>query len=504
MQTTTSQSHTVKHAVKKVVIAGGGTAGWVAAAALSKRLQGLVEIVLVESEQISTVGVGESTVPPVQLFHNLLGINEQEFMSATDATFKLAINFENWGQLGDRYLHPFGVTGKSTFLSDFQHYYLHGLSLGIDAPFGDYCYELQAAKLHRFGKTDSSVINYAYHLDAGRYARFLRRFSEALGATRIEGKIAQVQQHVNGDIRSLVLESGQEITGDLFIDCTGFRALLMEQTLKTGYEPWDHWLPCNRAVVVQTAPGPTLPPYTSALAHDSGWQWRIPLQHRVGTGVVYAGDYLSDDKARERLLGNLEGAALREPWLLKYQTGRRKKLWHKNCVAIGLSSGFIEPLESTSIFLFMSGVIRLLRLFPFHGVTPALVDEYNQQTITEVEKIRDFVILHYHQTERTDSDFWNYCRTMTVPDSLAHRMELFRESAHAFQTGDEMFRLESWSHVMMGQRLQPQSYHKLVASLDPQEFSRHLQNIRETINRAVDRLPSHQDFLRQYCPSNDQ
>ncbi|WP_215396084.1 tryptophan halogenase family protein [Rheinheimera oceanensis] len=488
--------------VKKVVIAGGGTAGWVAAAALSKRLKGLIDVVLIESEEIGTVGVGESTVPPVQLFHNLLGINEQEFMQATDATFKLAISFENWGRPGDHYFHPFGVTGKGSFLSDFQHYYLHGLSQGITEPFGDYCYELQAAKQHKFAKTEQSTINYAYHLDAGRYARFLRRFSEELGAVRIEGKIAQVQQHVNGDIRSVVLESGQEITGDLFIDCTGFRALLIEQTLKTGYERWDHWLPCNKAVVVQTEPGPTVPPYTRAIAHDSGWQWKIPLQHRVGNGLVYASDYLSDDKARQRLLDGLEAPAIMEPRVLSYQTGRRKKLWHKNCVAIGLSSGFIEPLESTSIFLFMSGIIRLLRLFPFNGVTPALTDEYNQQSITEVEKIRDFIILHYHQTERNDSPFWDYCRTMTIPDSLAHRIALFRESAHAFQTGDEMFRLESWSHVMLGQRLQPQSYHQLVAGLNNGELSRHLQQIRDTINSAVHRLPSHRDFLRQYCPSN--
>lgn len=488
--------------VKKVVIAGGGTAGWVAAAALSKRLKGLIEVVLIESEEIGTVGVGESTVPPVLLFHNLLGIDEQDFMKATDATFKLAISFENWGQTGDQYFHPFGVTGKGSFLTDFQHYYLHGLTQGVDAPFGDYCYELQAAKLHKFGKTEKSVINYAYHLDAGRYACFLRTFSEDLGAVRIEGKIAQVQQHVNGDIRSLVLESGQEITGDLFIDCTGFRALLIEQTLKTGYERWDHWLPCNKAVVVQTEPGPTMHPYTRAIAHDSGWQWKIPLQHRVGNGLVYASDYLSDEKAKQRLLDGLEAPALFEPRVLSYQTGRRKKLWNKNCVAIGLSSGFIEPLESTSIFLFMSGIIRLLRLFPFNGVTPALTEEYNQQSITEVEKIRDFIILHYHQTERNDSPFWDYCRTMTIPDTLAHRMELFRESAHAFQTGDEMFRLESWSHVMLGQRLKPQSYHQLVAGLGQGELSRHLQSIRETINAAVDRLPSHRDFLRQYCPSN--
>ncbi|MGP9802965.1 tryptophan halogenase family protein [Rheinheimera sp. NSM] len=488
--------------VKKVVIAGGGTAGWVAAAALSKRLKGLIEVVLVESEEIGTVGVGESTIPPVQLFHNLLGIDEQEFMRATDATFKLGISFENWGQIGDKYIHPFGTTGKGSFLADFQHYYLHGLRMGITAPLGEYCYELQAAKAHKFAKSDSSAISYAYHLDAGRYARFLRNFSEAQGATRIEGKIAQVQQHVNGDIRALVLQSGEEISGDLFIDCTGFRALLIEQTLHTGFERWDHWLPCNKAVVVQTEPAATLPPYTRAIAHDSGWQWKIPLQHRVGNGLVYAGDYLSDDQARQRLLDGLETPALMQPRMLSYQTGRRKKFWHKNCVALGLSSGFIEPLESTSIYLFMNGVIRLLRMFPFHGCSEVLSDEYNRQSISELELVRDFIILHYHQTQRSDSPFWDYCRTMTIPDSLAQRMALFKDSARAFQSGEELFRLESWVHVMLGQRLLPDNYHQIVASLSETELSRYLHGIRHTINQVVERLPSHRDFIQRYCKAD--
>lgn len=495
----------ISGAVKKVVIAGGGTAGWVAAAALSKRLLGLVEVVLVESEEIGTVGVGESTIPPVTLFHNLLGIDEQEFMRATDATFKLGIAFEHWGQLGDRYIHPFGTTGKGSFLADFQHYYLHGLTQGIDAPFGDYCLELQAARAHKFaklqGQGQAPLLSYAYHLDAGRYARFLRQFSEKLGCVRIEGKISQVTQHSNGDIRSLVLDDGREVAGDLFIDCTGFRALLIEQTLKAGFERWDHWLPCNKAVVVQTQSAATLPPYTRAIAHDAGWQWKIPLQHRVGNGLVYAADYMSDDVARQRLLDGLETPALLEPRVINYQTGRRKQVWLKNCVAMGLSSGFIEPLESTSIYLFMNSVVRLLRLFPFAGVTPALAAEYNQQSLREIEKIRDFIILHYHQTERRDSPFWDYCRTMTIPDTLAQRIELFRDSALAFQTGDEMFRLESWTHVLLGQRLKPQSYHQLVQQIPPQELSRHLQQIRQTINMAVERLPSHREFIAQYCAS---
>lgn len=486
-------------AVKTVVIAGGGTAGWVAAAALSKRLKGLVKVVLVESADIGTVGVGESTIPPVQLFHNLLGIDEQAFMRATHATFKLGISFEHWGQQGDRYIHPFGKTGQGSFLADFQHYYLHGLQHAITAPLGEYCYEHQAAASGKFAKTEQAALSYAYHIDAGRYARFLREFSEAQGAVRIEGKITHVQQQVNGDIRALILESGQAISGDLFIDCTGFQALLIEKTLQTGFERWDHWLPCNKAVVVQTECGATLPPYTRAIAHDSGWRWQIPLQHRMGNGLVYANDFLSDEHAQQRLLTSMDTPTVTSPRMLHYQSGRRKKFWHKNCVALGLSSGFIEPLESTSIYLFMNGVIRLLRLFPFDGMAQPLIDEYNQQSISELEKIRDFIILHYHQTERNDSPFWQYCKNMSIPDSLAHRIALFRENAHAFQTGEELFRLESWTHVMLGQRLQPQSYHKLVAALSPQDLKHHLQQIRETIQGAVSRLPAHRDFIRQYC-----
>ncbi|GGY76977.1 tryptophan halogenase [Cellvibrio zantedeschiae] len=485
--------------VKKVVIAGGGTAGWVAAAALSKQLGKLIEVVLVESEQIGTVGVGEATIPPMRVFHSLLGIDEQEFMRATKAVFKLGISFKNWGQIGDEYIHPFGTTGQGSFLADFQHFWLHGKSKGINAEFGEYSFEIQAAKANKFATSKKSSINFAYHLDATRYAQFLRKFSENLGAKRIEGKIQQVQQHPDGDIKALVLESGEVVDGDLFIDCTGFVGLLIDKTLKTPYEDWSHWLPCNSAVPVQTESVEPAKPYVTCTAHHAGWQWHIPLQHRVGNGNVFCSDFMTDDQAIQHLLNNVQGKVLTEPRVIKYTTGRRKLFWNRNCVALGLSGGFVEPLESTSIYMFMNGIVRLMKMFPFSGVTQSLADEYNRQSIAELENIRDFIILHYHATSREDSEFWRYCKNMSVPDSLTHRMELFRETGLAFQGERELFRLESWTHVMLGQGIMPKHYHSVFKTMSDEEMVGHLTNTRNTIKNAVDKLPNHQDFVNQYC-----
>ncbi|WP_201027394.1 tryptophan halogenase family protein [Paraglaciecola hydrolytica] len=485
--------------VKKVVIAGGGTAGWVAAAALSKKLGQFVEVILVESDQIGTVGVGEATIPPMKVFHSLLGIDEQEFMAATEATFKLGISFKNWGQIGDHYIHPFGTTGQSSFLADFQHFWLHGKSKGINAEFGEYSFEIQAAKAGKFATSKNSSINYAYHLDATRYAQYLRQFSEKLGTKRIEGKIQLVQQHANGDIKALQLESGQVIDADLFIDCTGFAGLLIDKTLKTEYEDWSHWLPCNSAIAIQTESVGAAAPYVTCTAHHAGWQWHIPLQHRVGNGNVFCDKFMSDVEAKKHLLDNVQGAVLTEPRVIKYKTGRRKVFWNRNCVALGLSSGFVEPLESTSIYMFMNGIVRLMKIFPFNGVTKSSIDEYNQQSIAELENVRDFIILHYHATSREDSEFWRYCKNMQVPDSLSHRMELFRENALAFQGERELFRLESWTHVMLGQGIMPKHYHSIFKTMTDQELMGHLSNTRNTINTAVAKLPSHQDFVNHYC-----
>ena len=485
--------------IKKVVIAGGGTAGWVAAAALSKQLGKLIDVTLVESDQIGTVGVGEATIPPMRVFHSLLGIDEQEFMRATEATFKLGISFKNWGQIGDQYFHPFGTTGQGSFLAEFQHFYLHGKSRGVNSPFSEYCLEAQAAKSNKFATSKTNSINYAYHLDATRYAHYLRKFSEARGLVRIEGKIQHVQQHANNDIKALILESGQIIEGDLFIDCTGFLALLIEKTLKIGYEDWTHWLPCDSAIPVQTASvGPAVP-YVTCTAHSAGWQWHIPLQHRVGNGLVYCSEFMSDDDAKQTLLKNINGKTLTEPRTIKYKTGRRKAFWSNNCIALGLSSGFVEPLESTSIYLFMNGIVRLMKMFPFNGINPELIAEYNKQSIDEIENVRDFIILHYHVTTRDDSEFWRYCKNMSIPDSLSHRIEMFKENATVFLNDREMFRLESWTHVMFGQGITPRSYHAIFSTMADTELTAHLANIRSTIASVVNKLPNHAEFVQHYC-----
>ncbi len=486
--------------VKKVVIAGGGTAGWLAAAALSHQLGRIVQITLIESEEIGTIGVGEATIPPIRVFHKLLQVDEQEFMRATAATFKLGISFENWARDGDRYIHSFGRNGKPTWMCEFHNFWLRSRELGVESELGDYCFELQAAKANKFAFPKEGEINYAYHFDAGQYAKFLRRFSETHGIRRIEGKIREVRQHgETGNIEALVLHSGEVVAGDFFIDCTGFRGLLIEQTLKTGYEDWSQWLPCDSAAAVQTELTGPAAPYTRAVAHDSGWRWCIPLQHRVGNGLVYSSRFLSDDAAKAALVGAIDGKTITEPRVLKFQTGRRRQVWNKNCLALGLASGFIEPLESTSIHLMMVGVTRLLHLFPFGGVNQSLVDQYNEGARAEMEKTRDFVVLHYHATQRDDSPFWRHCRDMPIPDSLAHRIELFRENAYAFQGDGEMFRVDSWAQVMLGQRIAPRSYHHGARILPEQDLRKFLADFRASIAQTVERMPVHQDFVNQYC-----
>jgi len=488
--------------VKKVVIVGGGTAGWIAAIALSKKLGALINISLIESDEIGTVGVGEATIPPMRTFHKLLNIDEQEFMRETEATFKLGISFENWGRNGDRYIHSFGKTGKESWLCDFHHFWLRAKKLGIAEDYGTYCCELQAAKQDRFATSPTLDINFAYHLDATRYAKYLRRMSEANGVKRIEGKIIQVNQHQDtGFITSVQLESGQIVEGDLFIDCSGFRGLLIEQTLQTGYEDWSHWLPCDSAIAVQTETTSPAVPYTRSIAHASGWQWKIPLQHRVGNGLVFCSRFISDDDARTLLLNNIEGKTLIQPRVIKFTTGRRLKTWNKNCIALGLASGFIEPLESTSIHLIMMGVTRLMHLFPFNGFTDALIEEFNRTSKIEMEQLRDFIVLHYKATERDDSDFWNYCRTMDVPDTLKLRLDLFKQNAHAYQADGELFRIDSWTQVMFGQRLQPEHYHNLVDTMKEKDLAQFLKNLKIDIEKTVSQLPLHNDFVKHYCGS---
>lgn len=487
--------------VKKVVIAGGGTSGWCAAAALVQQLGPLLDITLIESEEIGTVGVGEATFPTIRGFHKILDLDEREFLRITRGSIKLGISFENWARLNDRYIHSFGVIGRSTWLGDFQNFWLAAKASGFGGEIGDYCFELQAAKAHKFFTSDTSKINYAYHFDAALYARYLRTRSEAKGVKRIEGKISSIQQNSeSGFIEAVTLESGQRVEGDFFVDCTGFRGLLIEQTLKAGYEDWSRWLRNDSALALQTDfPLDDIPPYTRAIAHQSGWQWKIPLQHRQGTGHVYSTAYTTDDEARRVLMENLEGDIRVELRLLKFRTGRRRSAWVKNCVAVGLAGGFVEPLESTSIHLIQSGVTRLLRLFPFSGCSDSLARQYNQESRIEYERVRDFIVLHYKATERDDTPYWRDCRDMDVPDTLAHRLELFRETGLVFPDPEDVFRVDSWLQVMLGQRIEPKAYHHMARMLSDERLQNMLHTLKGNISDAVAKLPAHKDFLESYC-----
>jgi len=486
--------------IHKVVIAGGGTAGWMAAASLSKLLGKTLDITLVESDVIGTVGVGEATIPTLLTLHDLLKIKEQDFVSAVQGTFKLGISFENWRDVGKDYIHSFGFTGQDCWAAGFQHFWLKGKKLGISKEFGEYCNEWLAAKHNRFAVLPNQNLNYAYHIDASLYAQFLRKIADEYGVVRQEGKIKHVEQDPeSGYITALKLDSGQRIEGDLFIDCTGFRGLLIEQTLNAGYEDWTHWLPSNSAVAVQTkSVGPPIP-YTRAIAREVGWQWRIPLQHRVGNGIVFSSKHWSDDEAIDVLLSNIEGELLTEPRVIKFQTGQRRRHWHKNCIAMGLSSGFIEPLESTSIHLIQRSIIRLMQMFPYDGVRQPDVDEFNNQMNYEIEHVRDFIILHYHVTERTDTPFWRQCRSMDIPESLTHRIELFKQTGRVFKIPTELFGENSWIQVMLGQGLIPEQYHPIVNMMDDGELEEFLTGIHGSVRELVKQLPEHQRFIDHYC-----
>ena len=485
--------------IRKVVIAGGGTAGWLAATALSHQFRDRLDITLIESEQIGTVGVGESTVPPIRTFHRFLQIDEQEFLRAVAGTFKLSISFENWRRPGERYIHPFGTTGQGTWAAGFHHFWLDSQRRGMTSELGDFCLETVASRGDQFSLQTQPQVNYAYHFDAGLYAKFLRRKAEGYGLRRVEGKIREVRQHPDsGFISALVLEDGQVVEGDLFIDCTGFRGLLIEQTLQTGYEDWKQWLPSDRAVAMQVeSMGPPVP-YTRAIAHEAGWRWQIPVQHRVGCGLVFSSRHMSEDEAKAKLLKDVGGQPIREPFLVPFVTGRRLKSWNKNVVSLGLASGFIEPLESTSIHLAITAVVRLVQMFPFDGIAPSLVDIYNETSRAEMEHVRDFIILHYHATQR-DEPMWKACREMELPDSLDIRLRAWRERAHAWQGADELFRVDSWTHVLLGQGIAPGQPHPMARALADEDMRKLMHSIREPIGRAVAQMPSQQAFIERYC-----
>jgi tryptophan 7-halogenase len=487
----------------RIVIAGGGTAGWMAAALLAGFRENGYQITLIESEEIGTVGVGEATIPQINLFNAGVGIDEDEFLRETQGTIKLGIEFVDWDRIGGRYMHAFGSIGKDVGIVPFQHYWQRARSLGSAKTLEHYSLNevaARAAKMQRGNPRTSDQLAdmpYAFHFDAGLYARYLRRIAESRGVARIEGKIADVALNgETGDVASLKLEQGQVIEGDLFIDCTGFRGLLIEGALETGYEDWSNWLPCNRAMAVPCAHGNAAQiPYTRATARDAGWQWRIPLQHRIGNGYVYCSDYLSDDEAAETLLANLDGAAQADPRPLRFVTGKRRKFWNRNVIALGLASGFMEPLESTSIHLIQSGLSRLLKMMPGRSVDPAIKAEYNRQSDFEFERIRDFLLLHYKATARDDTPFWRDRQAMAIPDTLAEKIDLFRASGHIFREHEELFTEVGWLQVLVGQGIAPQNWHPLANGVEDQDLADFMETLELLILREVKHMPSYDAFL---------
>lgn len=492
--------------IQRVVIVGGGTAGWMAAAVLAKTFRGRVEIKLVESEDIGTVGVGEATIPQIKLYLQLLELDEADFLKQTNGTFKLGIQFEDWRKIGDRYLHAFGGIGVDIGGLDFYQYWLRARSLGVDKNLWEYSLSAKAASNNCFG-LDKNIsagplqgLAYAYHFDANLFAKYLRKYSESLSVDRLEGKVVETDLHPEtGFIKSVRLDTGKEIAGDLFVDCSGFRSLLMSQALGVGFEDWSKWLPCDSAVAVPSVNVETLEPFTRSKAHCAGWQWHIPLQNRCGNGHVYASAFMDDAKAAEVLLEHLRGEPLDQPKQLRFKTGRREKFWEKNCIALGLSSGFLEPLESTAIYLVQFGLGRLLQLFPDKFFQQADIDEYNRQMTVEMEMIRDFIILHYCATERDDSEFWRYCRTMSLPDRLVHKLDLFKSAGRVFRESEELFAPVSWLQVMLGQGIIPERYHPLANQLGYKQLLDYLDNVESLVANSSSRLPDHGEFLAQYC-----
>ncbi|HEU4960485.1 MAG TPA: tryptophan halogenase family protein [Sphingomonas sp.] len=488
-----------------IVIAGGGTAGWMTAAALARFLETGFRIRLIESEEIGTIGVGEATIPQIRLYNEALGLDENAFMRATQATFKLGVELDGWLRPGHRYMHAFGAIGRDVGLIPFQHYWLRARRLGLAKALDAYALNeiaARAGRMYRGGAITAKSIPpmpYAFHFDAGLYAAYLRTFAESRGVERIEGRIVDVAlDGESGDVAALTLASGERVAGDLFIDCTGFRGLLIEQALGTGYESWTHWLPCDRALAVPSARHVEPLPYTRAIAHHAGWQWRIPLQHRTGNGLVYCSAELSDDKAAALLLGNLDGAAEGDPRPIRFVTGRRRRAWNRNVVAIGLASGFLEPIESTSIHLIQSAISRLLKLLPGRTIREPERAEYNRQTDFEIERVRDFLILHYWANRR-DEPFWRACRSVALPDTLQAKIELFEASGAIVREHEELFTEAGWLQVLVGQGIEPTGHHPLADTIAEHDLAEFMETIELLYRREAGRMPSHADFIAAHC-----
>lgn len=495
--------------MRKVLIVGGGSAGWMTAALFGKLFQGLYDVELIESEMIGTVGVGEATIPAIKKYNELLMLDENEFMRMTQGTFKLGIQFNDWGRKGDSYIHGFGVIGQDWEWLRCHHYWLQANARGRARDFADYSINTAAAIANKFmrgradmGDSPIGHIAHAFQFDASLYAKYLRKFAEQHGVRRTEGKVVDVELADSGDIAAVTLEGDRRIEADLFVDCSGFRGLLIEQALKTGYDDWSHWLPCDRAIAVPCARTEPVTPYTRSTAREAGWQWRIPLQHRTGNGHVYSSKFIDDDEAEKVLLANLDGDQLAEPNRLRFVTGKRKKMWNRNCVAIGLSAGFLEPLESTSLHLIQSAAIRLVRLFPDGGFDQATIDEFNRQADFEWERCRDFIIVHYKATERDDSELWRYCRDMEVPATLQRKIDLWHAHGRIFREDEELFAEESWIQVFIGQNMMPRGWDPLVSIKSDAQIEQFLGNIASTIDRCVQVMPDHAAYVRQTCPAN--
>jgi tryptophan halogenase len=473
------------------------------AAALARVLGPRLSITLVESAEIGIVGVGEATIPAIAQFNKLLKIDENDFLRQTQGTFKLGIEFVDWYEKGHAYMHAFGPVGRDLAYIPFHHYWFKDQATA--GSLWDYSFNWLAAKQSRFSRleriadTPLAGLTWAFHFDASLYAAYLSRLAQANGVRKVEGIIAEVLQAPDGDVRALRLKDGRELTGDLFIDCTGFRGLLIEQALKTGFEDWSHWLPCDRAWAVPSANTSPLLPFTRSTALGAGWQWRIPLQHRTGNGHVYCSSFTTDSRAQEQLLANLDAPALAEPRLIRFTTGRRKLMWNRNVICMGLASGFVEPLESTAIHIIQVSIQRLILLFPHLGDCDERRREFNRATITEYEYIRDFIILHYHANNRVGEAFWDGCRNMAIPDSLRHKMELFRETASIFSSSEDLFQMTSWLQVMWGQGVRPRGVHPFVEAIAPHDRAGYLRDLRGLFAQAVQQLPGHAEFIARNC-----
>jgi len=491
--------------IRDVVIVGGGTSGWMAATALSATMGEQLRIRLIESDEIGIVGVGEATIPSIRLFNGLVRLDEGEFLRATQGTFKLGIEFQNWGRIGESYMHAFGQIGQSLDLIEFWQYWLRGRREGVASPLGHYSFNETVARANRFARADHipgtrlDGLAYAFHFDAALYARFLRSQAEKNGVVRTEGKIISVNRDgESGFVRSVTLASGEEYAGDLFIDCSGFRGLLIEQALETGYVDWSEWLPCDRAIAVPTANVGPLRPYTQSIAHTAGWQWRIPLQHRTGNGHVFSSKWMSEDEATRILLDTVEGEPLADPRTIPFTTGMRRQAWNRNVIALGLSGGFIEPLESTAIHLVQNGIAKLISHFPDRTFAQANIAAYNRRIAYDFERIRDFIVLHYHANQR-DEPFWQAARAMDLPESLREKIELFRATGRVFREQEELFAEVGWFQVLTGQNIVPETYHPLADALTGEELAGFLRDLETIVSAPVPRLPAHADFIAQNC-----